>query len=61
MTSGLRPPTRVRSIAARKAKSAVFDGLLWAAGVVAVVPLFLLITYVLAKGVPAAGRARMLA
>ena len=37
----------------RKAKSAVFMGLLWAAGLVAVVPLFLLVAYVLMKGMPA--------
>ena len=53
MTTGLRPPKRLHSIAARKAKSAAFMGLLWAAGVVAVVPLFLLVGYVLMKGLPA--------
>jgi len=53
MTTGLRTPKRLHSIAARKAKSAAFMGLLWAAGVVAVVPLFLLVGYVLMKGLPA--------
>jgi phosphate transport system permease protein len=43
----------VRSIAVRKAKSALFMGLLWSAGVVAVVPLFLLVGYVFMKGLPA--------
>lgn len=51
--SALRPPRRVRSVAVRKAKSAIFMGLLWAAGVVAIVPLFLLVAYVLLKGFPA--------
>jgi phosphate transport system permease protein len=40
-------------VAARKFGSAVFTGLLWAAGVVAVVPLVLVVGYVLLKGVPA--------
>jgi phosphate transport system permease protein len=53
MTTELRPPKRVRSIAVRKAKSALFMGLLWSAGVVAVVPLFLLVGYVFMKGLPA--------
>jgi phosphate transport system permease protein len=53
MTASLRPPTRVRSVAVRKAKSGLFTGLLWAAGVVAIVPLLLLIAYVLIKGMPA--------
>jgi phosphate transport system permease protein len=43
----------VRSIAVRKAKSALFMALLWTAGVVAVVPLFLLVGYVFMKGLPA--------
>jgi phosphate transport system permease protein len=53
MTPALRPPRRVRSVTARKAKNAVFMGLLWASGVVAVVPLFLLLGYVMIKGLPA--------
>jgi phosphate transport system permease protein len=53
MTAALRPPRRVRSVAARKAVSAVFTGLLWVAAVVAVVPLVLVVGYVLLKGVPA--------
>lgn len=53
MKTELSPPRRLHSIAVRKAKSAVFMGLLWAAGVVAVVPLFLLVGYVLIKGLPA--------
>ena len=53
MKTELSPPRRVHSIAVRKAKSALFMGLLWAAGVVAVVPLFLLVGYVLIKGLPA--------
>jgi phosphate transport system permease protein len=53
MTSSLRPPQRVRSIAVRKAKSNVFMGLMWAAGAAAMVPLFLLVAYVFVKGLPA--------
>ena len=53
MSAGLRPPRRVRSVAVRKAQSTVFMGLLWAAGLVAIVPLFLLVAYVLLKGLPA--------
>lgn len=53
MASTLRPPVRLRSIAARKAKSNIFVGLLWAAAAVAVVPLVLLVGYVLLKGLPA--------
>ncbi|HEY5113459.1 MAG TPA: phosphate ABC transporter permease PstA [Coriobacteriia bacterium] len=53
MIPELRPPKRLHSIAVRKAKSTAFMGLLWAAGVVAVVPLFLLVGYVLMKGLPA--------
>jgi phosphate transport system permease protein len=43
----------VRSVALRKAKSGLFMGSLWAAGLVAVVPLVLLIGYVVIKGAPA--------
>jgi phosphate transport system permease protein len=53
MAQALRPPVRVRSIAARKAKSTIFMGLLWGAAAVAVVPLVLLVGYVLLKGLPA--------
>ena len=54
MTSAAaRPPRRRRSMAARKAASATFMGLLWLAGVVAVVPLALIVGYVLVKGLPA--------
>lgn len=48
----LRPPRRRRSLAVRKAKNSLFMGLLWASGVVAIVPLFLLLAYVFMKGIP---------
>ena len=50
--SELRPPTRLKSIALRKAKSAAFTGLLWLTGAIAMVPLVLIIGYVLIKGTP---------
>jgi phosphate transport system permease protein len=50
--SDLRPPTRLRSIAFRKAKSNAFTGLLWLTGAIAMVPLILIISYVLIKGTP---------
>jgi phosphate transport system permease protein len=40
-------------MAIRKAKSNIFMGLLWTAGVVALIPLFLIVGYVLLKGLPA--------
>jgi phosphate transport system permease protein len=40
-------------VALRKFKSRVFMGLLWLAGAVAVVPLILIVSYVVAKGIPA--------
>jgi phosphate transport system permease protein len=49
----LRPPRRVKSTALRKAKSAGFFMLLGLTGVIAVVPLVLIVGYVLLKGVPA--------
>ena len=54
MTSAApRPPRRRRSMPARKAARTTFLGLLWLAGVVAVVPLALIVGYVLVKGLPA--------
>jgi phosphate transport system permease protein len=53
VNAALRPAKRMRSVAGRKAVSALFSGLLWAAAVVAVVPLVMLVGYVLLKGVPA--------
>jgi phosphate transport system permease protein len=50
--SELRPPTRLKSAAFRKAKSVAFTGLLWLTGVTAMVPLVLIIGYVLIKGTP---------
>ena len=50
--SELRPPARLKSAAFRKAKSAAFTGLLWLTGVIAMVPLVLIIGYVLIKGTP---------
>ncbi len=50
--SELRPPTRLKSVALRKAKSAAFTGLLWLTGAIAMVPLVLIIGYVLIKGTP---------
>ncbi len=46
-------PERIRSVAWRKLKSRVFMGLLWLTGVIALVPLALIVSYVLLKGVPA--------
>ncbi len=46
-------PRRFRSIRLRKLKSDVLLGMLWLAGLIAVVPLLLIVGYVLAKGVPA--------
>lgn len=46
-------PRRMRSIRLRKLKSDVLLGGLWFAGVIAVVPLVLIVGYVLAKGLPA--------
>ncbi|HEY3318566.1 MAG TPA: phosphate ABC transporter permease PstA [Coriobacteriia bacterium] len=51
MTSAKAPA--MRSIRYRKVKSDILLGGLWLAGVVALVPLFLIVGYVLAKGVPA--------
>jgi phosphate transport system permease protein len=48
-----RPPMRMRSLAARKGVSGTLLGLLWLAGVVALVPLVLIVGYVLLKGGPA--------
>lgn len=53
----LRPPKRRRSLAVRKAKNSLFMGLLWASGLVAIVPLFLLLAYVFMKGMPVIGAA----
>ena len=50
--SDLRPPTRLKSVAFRKAKNGAFTGLLWLTGVIAMVPLILIIGYVLIKGTP---------
>ncbi|MDR3686002.1 MAG: phosphate ABC transporter permease PstA [Coriobacteriia bacterium] len=44
---------RERSMASRKLKDRIFGASMWAAGGVALVPLVLIITYVLLKGVPA--------
>jgi phosphate transport system permease protein len=44
---------RERSLAGRKLKSRIFDGLMWLAGAIALVPLVLIVGYVLAEGVPA--------
>jgi phosphate transport system permease protein len=44
--------SRQRSVALRKAKSSVFMGLLWIAGLIAVIPLVLIVTYVVLKGLP---------
>jgi phosphate transport system permease protein len=44
--------SRQRSVAVRKAKSSVFMGLLWLAGLIAVIPLVLIVTYVVLKGLP---------
>jgi phosphate transport system permease protein len=49
---GHSPAGQPRSIAVRKLKSRIFDGLMWAAGVVALVPLVLIVYYVLANGIP---------
>lgn len=53
--SGSPAPRRARSVAFRKAKSSLFMGSLWLAGVIAVVPLFLIIWYVLVRGLPVMG------
>jgi len=44
---------RQRSMASRKLKDRVFGALMWVAGGIALVPLVLIISYVLLKGVPA--------
>ena len=46
----------VHSVAMRKFKSGVFEGLMWLAGLMALVPLVLIIGYVLMKGIPALNR-----
>jgi phosphate transport system permease protein len=44
---------REHSVAGRKLKSRIFDGFMWLTGVIALVPLVLIVGYVLLKGVPA--------
>jgi len=44
---------RERSVATRKLRSRVFDTFMWLTGVIALVPLVLIISYVLLKGIPA--------
>jgi phosphate transport system permease protein len=50
--SELRAPRRAKSTILRKAVNSAFTGLLWLAGAIAVVPLFLIVAYVLLKGAP---------
>jgi phosphate transport system permease protein len=50
--SGPRAQQRARSVYLRKVRSAAFMGLLWLAGAVALVPLFLIVAYVLLRGMP---------
>jgi phosphate transport system permease protein len=44
---------RYRSVASRKLKNRIFGGFMWLAGAIALVPLVLIISYVLMKGIPA--------
>jgi phosphate transport system permease protein len=48
--NALPAPKRVRSVAGRKLTSRVFEGMLWLAGLAALVPLVLIIGYVVLKG-----------
>jgi phosphate transport system permease protein len=48
-----QPAGRIRSVAGRKLKSRIFEAFMWLAGVVALIPLFLIVSYVLIEGVPA--------